>query len=96
MNAKFHGILTKLSTLPNAQLDPNGAATGGIINDGYIVKGYYNEPPTLDKAFSIFRYERNGIKADGIMTTSAVRRISCFNNQIEFHTDNSIYKLEIL
>lgn len=91
----IHAQLTKLSTLPEGILDPNGAATGGPLHDGYTVKGYYDKEPEIGQRFVIRRYERNGIHAEGIMSTSPVTLISRdAKGRINwFRTQNSVYLL---
>lgn len=92
----IHAELTKLNNLPEGILDPNGAATGGVIHEGYSVKGYYTEGPKIGQPFTIFRYERNGVEVAGVMKTSPVVSINALANIIQFNTQNSVYQLNLL
>jgi hypothetical protein len=85
----IHARLTKLSTLPGATIDPEGARGQGPIEEGYYVLGYYIEEPVVGQPFRMVRYESNGVKAFGIMTTSPVVEIK----DSSFKTANSIYQL---
>lgn len=94
---KIHSELTKYSTLPNGELDPQGAAAGGPIFDGYTVKGYHEKMPIIGETFTIERYERNGERIWGKMTTSVVQAVTQFpNDVVQFQTRNSIYLLKKL
>jgi len=65
-----------------------------IIWNGYYVLGFYDARPKVGQVFTIYRYERNGVKAPGIMTTTEVTRITLDRpDEIEFETQNSRYRL---
>jgi len=91
---KYHSELTKLSTLPNGELDPQGAAAGGPIFEGYTVKGFHFEMPITGQPFEIHRYERNGEAIMGTMTTSPVTFVTELGDIVQFQTRNSIYRLK--
>lgn len=89
-----HAQLTKLSTLPDADIHPAGARGLGPITDGYTVLGHYANPPKLGEHFVLNRYESNGVKVPGVYSTSPVMLISREDHgSIGFKTMNSIYRL---
>ncbi len=88
-----HARLTKLSTLPNAVIDPLGARGSGPIQDGYTVLGYYLEAPKVGSSFTIARYNSNGVEVDGFMRTSVVTEVSTRDDGYVFTTANSTYQL---
>lgn len=93
MNEPIHARLTKLSTLPGAEIDPLGARENGPIQDGYFVKGYYFDAPTIGQLFRMMRYESNGEKAFGIFMTSSVETAFQERGIITFKTRNSTYQI---
>lgn len=94
---KYHSEIIKLSTLPDGELHPQGAAMGGPIFEGYTVKGYHEKMPVIGESFVIKRYERNGERIWGIMTTSTIDSVIEFDSGIiQFQTKNSIYRLKKL
>jgi len=93
----IHAKLVKLSTLPGADIDPFGARGNGPIEDGYTTLGHYGQPPKLGDRFVLYRYESNGVAADGVYTTSPVMLISREDSgNIGFKTMNSTYRLILL
>lgn len=92
---EYHSELTKLSTLPNGELDPQGAAAGGPLFEGYTIKGYHEKMPVVGEVFTIERYERNGERIWGVLTTSIVNHVTEFDSGVvQFQTRNSIYRLK--
>ena len=59
----------------------------------YYVEGYPLDTPKVRENFNFFRDNRNGVKIDGIMSTSTVRQIHDFGDYMEITTSNSVYIL---
>lgn len=90
----IHAKLTKLSTLPDAKVNPFGGRGLGPIVDGYICKGYYEQGPTIGLPFTMMRYESQSVEAGGIIRTSRVALVSRNDDgSIGFNTRNSKYHL---
>lgn len=86
----IHAKLTKVGTVDEPLHQHN------IIIAGYEVKGFYEDEPTIDDCFRLFRYEKNGEKVFGFFTSSPVKKIDKTENGYKFETFNSIYELEHL
>ena len=93
MMDSIHARLTKLSTLPGATINSLGARGNGPIEEGYEIKGYYFDVPTIGQPFRMMRYESNGTKAFGIFTTSPVDAFETIDDSIVFRTANSTYQI---
>ena len=59
----------------------------------YYVEGYPINVPKVGEGFLIYRDNRNGIKIDGILSTSTVKEIHDFGDYVELTTNNSVYIL---
>jgi hypothetical protein len=62
----------------------------------YYVEGTIYTQPKKGESLIFYRHSRNGVKVDGVMTTSVVTDITHENCHTLFTTHNSIYKLEEL
>jgi hypothetical protein len=60
----------------------------------YYVEGSPITVPKVGESFVMARDNRNGVRVDGIMTTSTVASIEDFEDFLVFTTRNSVYKLE--
>jgi len=97
---KTHIRLTKITRLPdrpNGDLMPADSHTErGAIVEGYTIRGFYTEPPTIGKRFCVDRYERNGVKIEGEFSTSPVDGFDRKEGYILITTENSVYRMEEL
>lgn len=93
---KTHARLTKLVGLPGGIVEPFGARGAGPIVEGYEVKGYFDNLPTVGHPFLMARYESNGVRVPGIFTTSPVAKVEEDEKGVTFETHNSKYRLEYL
>lgn len=97
---KTHIRLTKVTRLPdrpNGDLLPADSHTErGAIVEGYAIKGFYSEPPTIGKHFHVDRYERNGVQIQGMFSTSLVYGLHKKDGYTLITTENSVYRMEEL
>lgn len=56
---------------------------------GYYVLGWYTHPPKVGDMFQVWRYNRNGVVANGVFQTSTVTEIN--GNTVK--TKNSTYEI---
>jgi hypothetical protein len=61
----------------------------------YYVEGSPISAPKVGESFVMARDNRNGVRVEGIMTTTTVTSIEDFEDFLIFTTRNSVYKLEL-
>lgn len=59
----------------------------------YYVEGFPVSNPKVGEGFVFWRNNRNGVKIDGVMSTSTVNQIHDFGDYMELTTNNSVYIL---
>jgi hypothetical protein len=81
--------VTKLSTQ---------IALHNSLYDGYWVEGVLVNEVEVGKPVTVWRHTRNGIAADGFLTTSRIKKIESIsdNSSLVIETENSKYKIEYL
>lgn len=93
---KTHIVLTKMTRLPGRpDGDLHTLTENLLITEGYTIKGFYSDPPTIGKRFCVDRYERNGEKIEGAFSTSPVQSIERGKVTL-ITTENSVYRMEEL
>ncbi len=84
---------------PDAETPDWESHNEGEANPGESVPVEYTAKGTLDseieegRSIVVFRSERNGTRAAGVLTTSAVQSVEDHGDFIIAETQNSIYKI---
>lgn len=60
----------------------------------YTLTGYLRNDVEVGERLVVARDTRNGVKMQGIFSTSPVQDIELFPGGMLFHTENSVYRLE--